>query len=89
MLINLCSEIINPDNITRVTTSSTGNVIYMSGITDATSSLEVNYIEIHQDTVRQVDGSKALEPNKLYMMAMINALSTKEREGGKTEDNLE
>ena len=77
MLINLYGEIINPDNIIRVTTSSTGYVVYMSGVVDSTSSLEVNYLEIHQDTVKQVDGSNTPEPNKLYMMAMINALSMK------------
>jgi len=75
MLINLYGHIVNPDNIILVELS-TSNDSYLLRLPTpvGTSAVGKNWIEISAETVQTVDELTFHQPDKLYMMNIINKL---------------
>ena len=75
MLINLYGNIVNPESIVTVEVS-TGNDAYMLTLPGpvGTSAAGKNWLEISAETVQTVDELTYHQPDKLYMMNMINKL---------------
>ena len=95
MLINLYGHIVNPDSIilVEVSTSNDSYLLRLPAIV-GTSAVGHNWIEINKETVQTVDELSFHQPEKLYMMNMINKLERLAKasaEGintdGKTKDN--
>ena len=77
MLINLYGNIVNPESIINVELS-TGNDVYMIYLPApiGTSSVQKNWLEISRERVQTVDELSFHEPDKLYMMKIINKLES-------------
>lgn len=73
MLINLYGNIINPYNITRVTTQNSDYIIYMTSNIDATTTQDRNFIRISPNQIAEVDG-EFTEVDVTFMKKVINKL---------------
>jgi hypothetical protein len=75
MLINLYGHIVNPKSIIVVEIATGGESYLLRLPTEVgTSTTGQNWIEISTETVQTVDDLTFHQPDKLYMMNIINKL---------------
>ena len=85
MLINLYGNVINPINITSVIVFAGNYIIFGNGAFKPNQDAPYA-LEIQPEIIQQIDGSSFHEPNVIFMMNMINKLTSLETTSAESKD---